>query len=120
MHTENTLTLDAGWDICFDVNGNLRFATGAEAVCQNVANECRLFLHDAYFRWEDGIAWFTDQLGKPLQASVLTDRLRRAALRVPGVLAVKSIELTDVDQATRTLHASMEIETSYGNGRASI
>lgn len=120
MHTENTLALTPDWDLQFDSNGNLKFLTEVEAICQNVCNECRLFLLDAYFRYEEGIDWFTDQLGKPLQVAVVTDRLRQAALRVPGVVSVVNIELTDVDQKTRTLHGKIEIETEYGYGTGHI
>lgn len=120
MHTENTLALTPDWDLQFDSNGNLKFLTEVEAICQNVCNECRLFLRDAYFRHEEGIDWFTDQLGKPLQVAVVTDRLRQAALRVPGVVSVVNIELTEVDQKTRTLHGKIEIETEYGYGTGHI
>lgn len=116
MHTENTLALTPQWDLKFDENGNLKFLKKAEAICQNVCNECRLFIRDACFRYDEGIDWFTDQLGKPLQVAVVTDRLRRAALRVPGVVSVVNIELTEVDQKTRTLHGKIEIETQYGYG----
>lgn len=116
MHTENTLALTPDWDLQFDSNGNLKFLTEVEAICQNVCNECRLFLRDAYFRYEEGIDWFTDQLGQPLQESVVTERLRNAALSVPGVLSVANIEITKIDQETRTLHGKIEIETQYGYG----
>lgn len=116
MHTENTLALTPDWDLQFDSNGNLKFLTEVEAICQNVCNECRLFLRDAYFWYEEGIDWFTDQLGQPLQESVVTERLRNAALSVPGVLSVINIEITKIDQETRTLHGKIEIETQYGYG----
>lgn len=120
MHTENTLALTPQWDLQFDANGNLKVLTEADAICQNVCNECRLFLYDAYFRWDEGIDWFTDQLGRPLQVAVVTDRLRKAALRVPGVLAVVRIELTEVDLRTRTLRGKVEIQTEYGYGSSSL
>ena len=120
MHTENTLALSPNWDLSFDSNGDLRMLSEAEAIAQNVCNECRLFLRDAYFRNDEGIDWFTDQLGKPLQMSVVTSRLREAALRVPGVISVRSINLEEIDQETRTLHGTIEIETEYGYGTSRI
>lgn len=120
MHTENTLALTPDWDLQFDSNGNLKFLTEVEAICQNVCNECRLFLHDAYFRYDEGIDWFTDQLGRPLQVAIVTDRLRRAALSVPGVLAVTAINLETVDKQTRTLRGTIEIETEYGHGTSKL
>ena len=120
MHTENTLALTPDWDLQFDSNGNLKFLTEVEAICQNVCNETRLWYRDAYFRYEEGIDWFTDQLGEPLQESVVTERLRNAALSVPGVLSVVNIEITKIDQETRTLHGKIEIETEYGYGTGHI
>ena len=120
MHTEKTLGLTPDWDLAFDANGNLRLLDQVEAICQNVCNECRLFLHDAYFRYDEGIDWFTDQLGRPLQVAIVTDSLRRAALRVPGVLAVSAINLEVADKHARTLRGAIEIETEYGHGTSYI
>jgi hypothetical protein len=120
QHTANTWALDENWDLVLDGNGNPKMLTGVEAVCQNVANECRLFLHDAYFRYDEGIDWFTDQLGQKIQESVLMSRLRNAALSVDGVLSVQSIEITELDQKTRTLHGVVNLNTVYGNGRSSF
>lgn len=120
MHTHKTLGLSSGWDLEFDANGNLKMLDKAEAICQNVCNECRLFLHDAYFRYDEGIDWFTDQLGLPLQVAIVTDRLRRAALSVPGVLAVTAINLEVMDKKSRTLRGTIEIETEYGHGTSYI
>lgn len=120
QHTANTWALDENWDLVLDGNGNPKMLTGVEAVCQNVANECRLFLHDAYFRYDEGIDWFTDQLGQKIQESVLMSRLRNAALSVDGVLTVQSIEITELDQKTRTLHGVVNLTTVYGNGRSSF
>lgn len=120
MHTEKTLGLTPDWDLAFDANGDLQMLDQVEAICQNVCNECRLFLHDAYFRYDEGIDWFTDQLGKPLQVAIVTDRLRRAALSVPGVLAVTAINLETVDKQTRTLRGTIEIETEYGHGTSKL
>lgn len=115
-HTSNTWGLTPDWDLDFDGNANPKTLTALEAVCQNVSNECRLFLHDAYFRYEDGTDWFTDQLGLPIQRSVLSSRLRDAALRVEDVLSVRSIEINELDQDTRTVHGIINIETVYGDG----
>lgn len=115
-HTAFTWGLTSDWDLDIDENGNPRELRSAEAICQDVANEARLFLHDAYFRYEEGIDWFTDQLGRPLQEAVLRDRLRTAALRVPGVLSVESIDIEEVDESTRKLHGKITITTEAGSG----
>lgn len=116
QHTSNTWGLTSQWDLELDGNGNPKMLTENDAICQNVSNECRLFLHDAYFRYEQGIDWFTDQLGQKIQRSVLTQRLRNAALSVEGVLTVQSVEISEIDQKTRTLHGTILITTVYGNG----
>ena len=120
MHTQNTWGLSTDWDLQFDANGKPEVLTEAQAITQNVCNECRLFLHDAYFRYEDGIPWFSDQLGKPIQVSVVTARLRQAALRVPGVLRVLSITIEELEKKTRILTGTIEIETEYGYGKGRI
>ena len=120
MHTESTLALTPDWDLDFDSNGDLKMLDQVDAICQNVCNECRLFLHDAYFRWDEGIDWFTDQLGKPLQVAIVSDRLRKAALRVPGVISVTNINLEEVDKQTRILRGTIEIETEYGHGTSKL
>ena len=115
-HTANTWALSPDWDLELDGNGNPKMLTELEAICQNVANECRLFLHDAYFRYDEGIDWFTDQLGQKIQLSVLTSRLRNAALSVDGVISVRSIDIDELNQKTRTLHGVINIQTVYGDG----
>ena len=115
-HTANTWALSPNWDLELDGNGNPKMLTELDAICQNVANECRLFLHDAYFRYDEGIDWFTDQLGQKIQLSVLTSRLRNAALSVDGVLSVRSIDIDELNQKTRTLHGVINIQTVYGDG----
>lgn len=119
-HSQRTWGLTEDWDLAFDENGNVKTLSELDAILQNVANEIRLFRHDAYFRWEDGIQWFEDQLGKPLQVSVVTARLRAAAQSVDGVMSVGAVTFDGVDKDARTLHGTIEIETEYGHGRAGI
>lgn len=114
-HTTYTAELSDGWDFVIDGNGNLSMLRGTAATVQNVCNECRLFQHDAVFRYEDGIAWFEDQIALPVQRAVTTGDLREAAASVPGVLTVDSVTLTAFDPATRTLSAEIQISTEDGN-----
>lgn len=114
MHDSYTAMLDENWDLCLDSNGNLKILSGATATAQNVCNECRLFKHDAYFRFEDGIDWFDDQLGKTVQSAVLTNRLRKAAQSVNDVTRVRSITINKLDNTTRKLCGRVEIETVWG------
>lgn len=121
-HTAYTAALDANsWDLQLDANGNVVMAKETNAIVQNVCNEGRLFTGDAYFRFEDGIDWFTDQLGEPVQEAVTSENLRTAALAVPGVLSVDSVTINELNQKTRTLHGTIEITTEGGSyGRAEI
>lgn len=114
-HTAYTAELSADWDLVLDGNGNLSMIRGTAATVQNVCNEGRLFRHDAIYRYEDGIAWFEDQIALPIQEAVTTGDLRDAAASVPGVLSVDSVTLTDFDQATRTLKAEIQVTTEDGN-----
>ena len=110
-HTSRTLALSPSWDLTLDENGNLEILEETSAILQNCANECRLFTNDAYFRSEDGIPWFDDQLAKPVNEALVTQRLREACLSVDGVLSVRSIEIEELDAKTRTLHARIQLET---------
>lgn len=114
-HTAYTAELSDDWDLVLDGNGNLSMIRGTAATVQNVCNECRLFRHDAIYRYEDGIAWFEDQIALPIQEAVTTGDLRDAAASVPGVLSVDSVKLTDFDQATRNLKAEIQVTTEDGN-----
>lgn len=121
MHTAYTASLSEDWDLQLDANGNLSMLRDARAVEQNVCNEGRLFLDDAYFRADEGIAWFSDQLGKAVQDAVMRNRLRTAAESVPGVLSVGEITINALDAETRTLRASLELSCEGGSiGRIEI
>lgn len=115
MHTEKTAELSSDWDLVLDPNGNLSILKGTRAICQNVCNEARLFTDDAYFARERGIPWFSDQLAQPVQEAVTISNLRNAALRVPGVARVDSVELDALDQKTRVLKGKVQITTEDGS-----
>ena len=120
-HTEKTLSLGADWDLVIGADGGLAVLTGDEATIQNVCNEGRCFSGDLYFYSGHGVEWFDLQLGKRVQESVLTARLREAALYVPAVQSVKSIELSDLNSSNRTLRGTISIVTKDGkDGTASI
>lgn len=115
QHTSYTPELSGDWDLQLDGNGNLSMLRGTAAIVQNVCNEGRLFRHDAVFRYDEGIAWFGDQIAQPVQEAITTGDLREAAEAVPGVLTVDAVTLTGFDASTRTLSAEIEITTEEGN-----
>ena len=57
----HTLLLSDDWDLMLDSGGNIRTATGAYGIAQNVANRVRLFTNDAYYNWR-----WEGPLGTPL------------------------------------------------------
>lgn len=113
-HTAFTLALNDSWDIDLDEGGNLKLYRDKEAVLQNVANECRLFKHDAYFRYEEGIDWGADQLGKKAREILVVSRLREAAELVDDVESVDSVELDEFNPDTRTLKGTITVTTKWG------
>ncbi|MBS5291671.1 MAG: hypothetical protein KHY22_04015 [Sutterella wadsworthensis] len=113
-HTAFTLALNDSWDIDLDEGGNLKLYRDKKAVLQNVANECRLFKHDAYFRYEEGIDWGADQLGKKAREILVVSRLREAAELVDDVESVDSVELDEFNPDTRTLKGTITVTTKWG------
>ena len=110
-HTSKTLLLTDDWDLQLNPEGNLIVTDSDLAICQNCANEIRLWTNDAYFQQDNGIDWKEVQLGKPLDAALLRSEIRDACLRVDGVISVDSIELLEFDSDTRTLHGNITIST---------
>jgi len=113
-HTAFTLALNDSWDIDLDEGGNLKLYRDKKAVLQNVANECRLFKYDAYFRYEEGIDWGADQLGKKAREILVVSRLREAAELVDDVESVDSVELDEFNPDTRTLKGTITVTTKWG------
>lgn len=113
-HTAFTLALNDSWDIDLDEGGNLKLYRDKKAVLQNVANECRLFKHDAYFRYEEGIDWGADQLGKKAREILVVSRLREAAELVDDVESADSVELDEFNPDTRTLKGTITVTTKWG------
>lgn len=103
-HTERTLALSADWNLRLDASGGILVEEmSAQAVAQDVANECRLFINDAYFQQDKGTPYFLVELGR-LQAypqSILRAYLRAAALRVPQIKEVLSVDIFSFDTETR-------------------
>ena len=120
-HTEKTLALGTDWDLTIGADGGLGVLTGDEATLQNVSNEGRCFVGDLFFFADHGVDWFGLQLGRKVQESILAARLREAALYVPAVRSVESVELESLDNSTRTLRGTLKIVTTGGtNGAATV
>ena len=113
-HTRKTLLLNSQWDLTLDKGGRIAVAEGAYATAQNVANECRLFTHDAYFEQERGIPYYLITLGHKLSASVLRARLRDAAELVEDVQEVTGVELESLDTETRRVTGEIKFTSKEG------
>ena len=113
-HTTRTFALNERWDIYLDGAGNIALRTEGEALAQNVANECRLFLAEACFNQDEGIPHFVLQLGKARAEGALKDHLRAAARTIPGVEAITQVTLAEFDPQTRTLHGTINFTTTGG------
>ena len=114
-HTRKTLTLSQpGWDLMLDGYGRIAVSHGGYSTAQNVANECRLFTQDACFAQTRGIPYFLITLGKVPALSVLTARLRKAALLVEDVKEVIKIEIEQFDTETRQLTGDIQFKSREG------
>lgn len=113
-HSAYTPKLSADWDLELDASGNLALSKSSEAIAQNVANECRLFKNDAYFRFEDGAEWFPIQLGEKVNRSLVANQLRKSAEAVDGVARVIGVTFDEFDLETRKLSGKIEFLTTEG------
>ena len=115
-HTRRSLELvKETWDITLDSSGLIKLAGDEYATAQNVANEARLFLNDAYFRQAQGIPHFNVELGiKYSESIILRTYLLRAAGRVRDVDEVLSVDVQEFDPVTRTLSGSITFNTVEG------
>lgn len=120
-HTRRTLRLDREtWDLTLDGVGRISLTGDDDATAQNVANEARLFINDAYFIQDQGIPHFIVDLGHRVNNAVLRSYLRRAALRVPDVREVLSVEILSFDPKTRTLRGDIQFTTAEGVSNGEI
>lgn len=123
MHTRRSLELvPETWDLTLDAVGRIKVTAGDYATAQNVANEARLFLDDAYFNQDQGIPHFVVELGRRFisNESILRAYLRRAARRAPDVREILNLEVTRFDPATRELNGVIEFNTVEGTANGSL
>ena len=116
-HTIRTLTLVPDtWDLTLDSVGRIALTGGQEATLQNVANEARLFVRDAYFQQDRGAPRFKTELGQRVNNAVMRSTLRRAALLVADVKEVTSVTTDAVDPISREIPGNVEVDT-YSSGK---
>lgn len=100
---DRTLYLDPQtWDLRVDDNGNLAVVDGPYAIAQNVANAIRLFLGEAWFDKDQGIAHYDIELGHKPPYELLRTKILTAARGVQGVRDARVTYLTFNDAKVLT------------------
>ena len=79
------------WDLYLDHSGNIATVSGGDAIAQDVATACRLFLGELWYDTSKGIPYFDEILGKWPSMALVRARLTTAAKTVPGVASVKVV-----------------------------
>lgn len=113
MARQRSLFLNDQWDIILDSNGDIATTSGRYCDAQNVANATRLFTHDAFLAQTKGIPHFDIDLGVVPALSEIRSWYRRAAMGVENIRSA-SIDITAVDNDTRTLRGIITAETMQG------
>lgn len=120
-HTNLTARLNTdNWDLALDRSGNIELVSQGYAICQNLANEIRLWTQDAYFQSQNGIDWKEAQLAKKTDQTVLASLIREAGERTEGVISVDNVTLETVNFEDRILHGQIEITTEFGKFKTSF
>lgn len=100
---DRTLYLDPqSWDLRVDDKGNLAVVDGPYAIAQNVANAIRLFLGEAWFNRDKGIAHYDIELGHKPPYELLRTKILTAARGVQGVKDARVTYLTFNDAKVLT------------------
>lgn len=105
-----TPELSASWDLQVGSDGSLKMARGALAIAQNVSCECKCFKGGCLYFQDHGIDWFTDALGQKLKKTVISARIREAALGVDGVESVDSVSIDGMN-GDREVVGEVKIKT---------
>lgn len=86
----NTILLDpVVWDFVLDASANIAMASDPYSLAQDAASAIRLFIGEAYYDTTQGIPYWTQILGKRPPLALMKAQFTRAALTVPGVVAVR-------------------------------
>ena len=109
------IRLDANHDI--DPTGDL-LVSGVAAIAQNLLIVFRTVRGELLSADSRGLPIY-EMMGKGLDDRAIEQILRAEALRVDGVLAVETVEVSRSSQ-TRTLSGTMTVTTSDGQTTVSI
>jgi hypothetical protein len=84
-----SLMLTNSWDLSVKGENIAVCDTDQYAMAQDVATACRLFYGENWYNVKIGVKYFEDILGKMPPKSLISAYYQKAALSVPGVVAVK-------------------------------
>jgi hypothetical protein len=109
----DTLQLDTStWDLMLDSSRNIAVQTGSAAVAQDVASIVQTFQGEVWFDTAQGIPYFTQILGQPVNGPLFEALYNQAALTVPGVVSAFT-SFTGVSSA-RKLTGTVEVIDTTG------
>lgn len=81
-----TLLLDlANWDLMVDAYGNIAVASAPYALAQDAASAIKTFQGELWYDTTQGIPYWSDVFGEPINLPMLKAQMQNAALSVPGV-----------------------------------
>lgn len=105
-----TLLLDRDqWDLALDASGNWALASEPYSQTQDVASAVRVVQGEAYYDTSLGVPYFTDLFGRTQPTPILRERMREAALSVPGVT---NADVVLVPNADREMTGQIQINGS--------
>lgn len=119
-HTRRTLELDEKWDLMLTAGGDIALANDAFATAQNVANEARLFLNDAYFTQDQGAPYYNISLGQRTNSATVAAYWRKAASNVDDVRGITELIVNPVEIESRNLTGDIRFSTVEDNKNVSI
>lgn len=108
----DTLALDdENWDLVLDNNGNIVVNTGAQALAQDAAAACMLYLGELWYDTTQGVPYFQSLWGQLPPTSLIASKFEQAALTVPGVVTA-SVTLTSF--TSRNIAGTVTITDNSG------
>lgn len=109
----DTLLLDVSkWDLVVDLSGNIAVASDPYSQAQDAASAIKTFTGEVYYDTTLGVPYWQQILGKFPPISLIKEKLRKAALTVPGVVAAKVFIR---GSRNRTVSGQVQIQDASGN-----
>ena len=108
-HSNKTAYLNDEWDIELEKDGSIKMCSDEiYAVMQNCCNEIRLWLRDAYFRYDQGTD-YQHILASKYNKIRLVTAFKQAIHRVSTEIEIKDIIIDDIDTESRKVTGTIKI-----------